>query len=257
MSIVLYEVRDRVGYITLNRPEKKNALNSELVKELLNTFIKAENDGKVKVVILKANGDAFCAGADLAYLQQLQNNSFEENIEDSRRLKNLFLTIYSLKKVVIACVQGHALAGGCGLATICDFSFASNTAKFGYTEVKIGFIPALVSVFLLRKVGERKAQYLLLSGDIITAMEAHTAGIINDTFAGELLEEKVDEFAKHLIENNSEESMRLTKELINKVQSVSLTDALEIAINANANARSTDDCKKGIDAFLNKQTIKW
>ena len=147
MSLVIYSVQDRVGYITLNRPEKRNALSGEMVTELKAAFAKADEDESVKVIVLKASGEAFCAGADLAYLQQLQKFSLEENVKDSNHLKDLFLQIYQLKKVVIAQVQGHALAGGCGLATICDFVFAIPEAKFGYTEVKIGFIPALVSVF--------------------------------------------------------------------------------------------------------------
>jgi methylglutaconyl-CoA hydratase len=160
MSLVIYTVKDRVGYITMNRPEKRNALSHELVMELTHAFDTAENDLSVKVIVLKAQGDAFCAGADLAYLQQLQNYSFEQNLEDSRQLKNLFLKIYQLKKVVIAQVQGHALAGGCGLATVCDFTFAVPEAKLGYTEVKIGFIPALVSggidTWTHQSVGERR-----------------------------------------------------------------------------------------------------
>jgi methylglutaconyl-CoA hydratase len=157
MSLVLYSVANQTAYLTLNRPEKRNALSPEIITELKNAFDKAEQDASVKVVVLKANGESFCAGADLNYLQQLQNFSYEENLADSQHLKELFLKIYTLKKVVIAQVQGHALAGGCGLATVCDFTFAVPEAKFGYTEVRIGFIPALVAVFLIRKIGEQKA----------------------------------------------------------------------------------------------------
>ena len=127
MSLVIYSIKDRVCYLTLNRPEKRNALNQELVAELTAAFDKAESDAEVKVVVLKAHGESFCAGADLAYLQQLQNFSFEQNLEDSRQLKNLYLKIYQLKKVVIAQVQGHALAGGCGLATVCDYFCSSGS----------------------------------------------------------------------------------------------------------------------------------
>jgi methylglutaconyl-CoA hydratase len=172
MSLVLYSVADQTASITLNRPEKRNALSPELVTELKNAFNKAEQDAAVKVVVLKANGESFCAGADLGYLQQLQNFSFEENLADSNHLKEFFLKIYTLNKVVIAQVQGHALAGGCGLAAVCDFTFAVPEAKFGYTEVRIGFIPALVSVFLIRKLGEQKARHLLLTGEIIKAEAA-------------------------------------------------------------------------------------
>jgi len=257
MSLVIYSVKDRVGYVTLNRPEKRNALSHELVQELTDAFDRAENDSSVKVVVLKANGDAFCAGADLAYLQQLQNFSFEQNLEDSRQLKNLFLKIYQLKKVVIAQVQGHALAGGCGLATVCDFTFAVPEAKFGYTEVKIGFIPALVSVFLIRKVGEHKAKQLLLTGEVIKAPEALSRGLINQVVNADVLEQTVFEFASNLIQSNSGQSMQLTKQLMAQVQSLSIEEGLEHAANVNAHARATEDCKAGIAAFLNKQELKW
>lgn len=257
MSLVLYEVNNRIGYITLNRPEKRNALNNELVKELISCFSTAENDPLVKVVVLRAVGDAFCAGADLAYLQQLQSNTYEENLADSNQLKNLFLKIYTLKKVVIAQVQGHALAGGCGLATVCDFTFSVPEAKFGYTEVKIGFIPAIVSVFLLRKVGEQKAKQLLLTGNIIKASEALAIGLIGQVVEANKIELAVHEFANQLIHSNSTQSLQLTKQLITQVQNMSLENALDFVVEMNAKARATEDCKKGISAFLNKQEIKW
>jgi methylglutaconyl-CoA hydratase len=141
-----FTINNRVGYITLNRPDKRNALSFELIRELKEAFYNAERDDAVKVIVLRAHGEVFCAGADLAYLQQLQEFSYEQNLADSNHLKDLFFQIYTLQKVVIAQVQGHALAGGCGLATVCDFTFSVPEAKFGYTEVKIGFIPAIVMV---------------------------------------------------------------------------------------------------------------
>lgn len=257
MSVVIYSVKDRIGYITLNRPDKRNALSHELVNELMDAFSKAEVNPNVKVVVLNANGEAFCAGADLAYLQQLQKFSFVENLADSNHLKDLFLKIYSLKKVVIAQVQGHALAGGCGLATVCDFIFAVPDAKFGYTEVKIGFIPALVAVFLVRKIGEQKARHLLLTGEIIKAQEALNKGLINSVVERHDLETDVYQFAQTLINSNSEQSMQLTKQLIQDVQTLPLKEALDMAATMNAHARATEDCKKGISAFLNKQELRW
>ena len=147
MKLVDYSVKDRIGFITLNRPEKRNALSFELIAEMKNAFNQADKDERVKVIVLRANGETFCAGADLDGLQKLQNFSREENLEDSRHLKELFYKIYTLNKVVIAQVQGHALAGGCGLAIVCDFVYAVPEAKFGYTEVKIGFVPSIVMVF--------------------------------------------------------------------------------------------------------------
>src|ERR1700754_1271291 len=178
MSTVEYEVRDRIGFITLNRPEKRNALNEELIRSLSDVFDRAANDSSVKLIVLKANGEAFCSGADLGYLQQLQNFSFDDNLADSTRLKDLFLKIYTLNKVVIAQVDGHAIAGGCGLATVCDYIFSVPEAKFGYTEVKIGFIPAIVMLFLVRKIGDQRARQLLLSGNLVSAEDAAELGLI-------------------------------------------------------------------------------
>jgi methylglutaconyl-CoA hydratase len=257
MNQVEYTVQERVGYITLNRPEKRNALSFELVAELKDAFDIAEKDSAVKVIVLRANGEAFCAGADLGYLQQLQKFSYEENLADSNHLKALFLKIYTLKKVVIAQVQGHALAGGCGLATICDFSFAVPEAKFGYTEVKIGFIPAIVMIFLLRKIGEAKARQLLLSGDLVSAEDARALGLVNTISSKETLEQEVYTFAQRLITTNSATSMEYTKQMIASVQSLSLEDALTFASAMNARARASDDCIKGIQAFLNKEKIAW
>lgn len=257
MNWIQYEVRDRVGIITLNRPEKRNALSHELVTELKEAFRMAADDTLVKVVILRANGEAFCAGADLAYLQQLQQFSFEENKQDSNHLRELFELIYLHPKVIVAEVQGHALAGGCGLATVCDFVFTVPEAKFGYTEVKIGFIPAIVMVFLLRKVGEACAKELLLSGELISATEAHDKGLLNKVVAPEQLQSEVWSFVQRLIKSNSGESMKLTKQMIAQVQSMSLTEGLEYAAEMNAKARGGEDCQRGIAAFLNKEKITW
>jgi len=257
MNIVEYRVKERIGKVTLNRPEKRNALSQEMVEGLKQAFDRAAKDDQVKVIVLNAAGEAFCAGADLAYLQQLQNFSFEENLADSNQLKALFLDIYTHPKVVIAQVQGHALAGGCGLASICDWVFAVPEAKFGYTEVRIGFIPALVSVFLLRKMGEGAARELLLGGELISAERAQAIGLINRVVPADNLEVEVNDFASRLISSNSAESMKLTKKLIAEVQAMTLTQALQHAAESNAHARGTTDCKRGIEAFLNKEKIIW
>jgi len=257
MSLVDYSVSNRIGFITLNRPEKRNALSKELIEALMIALSKAEHDSDAKVIILKANGEAFCAGADLEYLQKLQQFSHAENLKDSNQLKELFLKIYTLRKVVIAQVQGHALAGGCGLTNVCDFVFAVPEAKFGYTEVKIGFVPALVSVFLVRKIGEQKAKQLLLTGDLIQGQDAVTMGLVNYLVNKHELESAVLTFAQRMIKSNSAQSLELTRKIISDVQSMELEDALDHAAEVNAEARSTEDCIKGIDAFLNKRDISW
>jgi methylglutaconyl-CoA hydratase len=257
MRYIQYFIKDRVAYITLNRPEKRNALSHDLVTELKDAFAQAEMDDHVRVIILNAQGEAFSAGADLSYLQQMQSFSYEQNFADSTHLKELFLQIYELKKIVIAEVQGHALAGGCGLATVCDFVFAVPEARFGYTEVKIGFIPAIVMVFLLRKIGEGKSKQMLLSGALISADEASAIGLINSVISKTKIHDDVFRFANELAYTNSAYSMALTKQMVAKVQSLSLDDALTFAAEMNAKARASEDCRKGINAFLNKEKIRW
>ena len=256
-SLVIYQVEDRIAEITMNRPEKRNALNPALVAELTAAFLKAQNDANVKVVVLKANGDVFSAGADLPYMQQLQGFSYEENIQDSTSLKNLFETIRTLPKVVIAQVEGHAIAGGCGLATICDIVFAVPEAKFGYTEVKLGFVPAIVSCYLIQKVGETLAKKLLLSGDLFTAEEALKYNLITDVTKSDEINQIVREFALNLTNNASGNSLALTKQLINQTTNTWLDSCLDNAIKVNAKTRESDDFKKGISSFLAKERINW
>lgn len=258
MNLVICENKGRVAYLSLNRPEKKNALNYQMVFALKDAFHKAENDESVKVIVLKAEGDNFCAGADLEYLQSLRNNSYEENLKDSQHLMELFKQIYTLKKVVIAQVNGHAIAGGCGLVSVCDFSFSLPAANFGYSEVKIGFIPAIVMVFLLRKIGEAKAKELLLSGNIIPASEAKSLGLVNWVVEEEaLLEQTVFDFANKLCHSNSGNSMELVKKMISEIPSLSFNESLQYGARMNAEARNSEDCKKGIDHFLAKKKPEW
>lgn len=257
METVEYEVRDRIGFITLNRPEKRNALNEDLIRGLSVAFTKASGDDAVKIVILRANGESFCSGADLAYLQQLQKFSFEDNLADSTKLKDLFLQIYTLNKVVIAQVEGHAIAGGCGLATVCDFIYAVPEAKFGYTEVKIGFIPAIVMVFLIRKIGDQRARHMLLSADLLEAEEAASLGLVTHVAGKATIRNDVLAFAHKLIKSNSSQALAATKQMIAEVQSLPLDEALQYAARMNADARGTADCKRGIAGFLNKEPPSW
>ena len=257
MSFLILQQKNRIGTVTLNRPEKRNALNSIVVKELREAFSQYEHNDEIKVIILRANGKVFSAGADLQYLQKLQTNSFEENKEDSDNLKDLYLQIYQSSKVVVAEVQGHAIAGGCGLMTVCDFAFAAPEAKFGYTEVKIGFIPAIVMVFLLRKLNEAFARELLIGGQLIGAARAYEMGLLNKVVPKEDLSTFTEDFAANLTASNSYTSMKSTKNLIAQVQGMDLENALSLAVSTNAKFRETDDCRKGIAAFLNGEEVTW
>jgi methylglutaconyl-CoA hydratase len=257
LQLTDYRIEEQIAYVTLNRPEKRNAFSPDLVRELRLIFADIRNNDGVKVVVLRANGKVFSAGADLDYLKTLQKNTYDENLTDSLLLKDLYRKIYTLPKVVIAEVQGHAIAGGCGLVSVCDFAFSSPDSQFGYTEVKIGFIPALVMVFLTRKIGESATRQLLLSGDLITAEAAKNFGLISHIFPAEHLAAETEKFAKHLVKSNSANSMALTKTLLNSVQEMSVEEGLNLAAEMNAKVRASEDCIKGINAFLNKEPIAW
>lgn len=256
-NFIEYHVADRVADIVLNRPDKRNAFNAELVAELKTAFAAAATDDAVKIIRLRANGQVFSAGADLGYLQSLQGFTYEQNLEDSSGLMELYKQIYMHPKVVVAQIEGHAIAGGCGLATVCDFSFAVPDAQFGYTEVKIGFVPAIVMVFLLRKIGEGKAKELLLTGKLVTAAEAAQYGLINAIVPADQIQDYVRNFIQQLCVQTSMESLTLTKQMIASVQEKTLDAALWQGAETNAKARMTDDCKRGIGAFLNKEKLVW
>ncbi|RZK82339.1 MAG: enoyl-CoA hydratase/isomerase family protein [Pedobacter sp.] len=256
-DLVLYSVEERIATITINRPDKRNALNAELVTLLTDNFLKASEDDLVKVIILKASGTTFSAGADLAYLKQLQQNSYEENLADSENLKRLFTTIYYLPKVVIAQVEGHAIAGGCGLATVCDIIFSVPEANYGYTEVKLGFVPAIVACFLTRKTGETLAKRLLLTAELLPAQKALDYGLITFLADKDVIENKVKDFALSLCTETSANSLMVTKQLIGQTTNPFLEKSLSLAVQINARVRDSEDFDRGVSAFINKEKISW
>jgi methylglutaconyl-CoA hydratase len=249
--MIKYEIKNEIGILTLNRPEKRNALHPELVRQMKSKLKEATEDGSVKVLIITGEGKAFCAGADLEYLNEMKNYSSLENEKDSRELAELFVTIYSFPKPIIAAVNGAAIAGGCGLASVCDIIVADElNASFGYSEVKIGFIPAIVSTFLIRRVGEGMAKQLLFSGEIIEAKRAYEIGFVN-YLSSKALEFSLDIASK--LKDNSQQSIKLTKEMIGKVSGLSVENAVEYCIGLNTISRTTDDFKKGLNNFLTKK----
>ena len=254
---VLTHIEDRIGFVTLNRSEKRNAFSPQMVADLSKAFADFAENPAVKVVVLDAEGEVFCAGADLDYLRQMQDFSLEENLADSQRLKALFSQIYEFPKVVIAQVQGHAIAGGCGLVTVCDFAFAAPEALFGFTEVKIGFVPALVSVFLAEQIGQGRATELLLSGGLISSSKAAQLGLVTEVVEADSLKNKALGFAGKLIAENSAFSMTETKRLLRSLGEKSRHEALDRAAVSNAKSRSHEDCVQGIAAFLSKTKPSW
>ncbi|MFM8280776.1 MAG: enoyl-CoA hydratase/isomerase family protein [Bacteroidota bacterium] len=239
-----------IATVRLNRPEKRNALSPALLSEIHDAFIDLGARQDISVIILEGNGKAFCAGADLEYVQHMSGFSIQENHQDSLHLKTAFHAIYTCPKPVIAKVHGPAIAGGCGLATVCDFVIAGESALFGYSEVKIGFIPAIVMVYLLRKIGDTKARRLLLSAENISAKEAERIGLITHCVADAELQTTVEQLAQTL-QKNSSSSMALTKDMLANLHGMSLEAGLNYAASMNAFTRMTDDCKQGIQSFLN------
>lgn len=244
------EIKNNTAIITLNRPEKRNALHPFMVEQLKVKLSEYEKDDLVKSLILTGEGNTFCAGADLEYLQKISDNSAIENYSDSKSLAELFLMIYELSKPTIAAVNGAAIAGGCGLASVCDFIIASpEKSKFGYSEVKIGFIPAIVSIFLIKKVGDGMARQLLLEGENISGIRAYEIG-----FANYISENVLDESLNlaERLNRNSVESLRLTKQMINDLSNLTVREAVNHCIGLNTISRSTKDFKDGIKSFLKK-----
>ncbi len=249
--MIKYSKENKVGILTLNRPEKRNALNPELVSQLKNKLSEIKDDNDVKILIITGEGKSFCSGADLKYLNSIKEFSAIENEKDSESLAQLFLDIYNFPVPTIAAVNGAAIAGGCGLANVCDFIIADkNNAKFGYSEVKIGFIPAIVSIFLIKKIGEGKARQLLLTGDIVDADKAKSLGLVDYLAEDALTDAKT--FANKLIANSSL-SMKLTKKMISDISNLNIKEAIDYCIRLNTISRSSEDFKKGIESFLLKK----
>ena len=245
----------RILTITLNRPQRRNALTSTMIQELT-LALRAAEDSQAGIVVLRGAGEHFCSGLDLSELRAMAGRSLEEHRLDSMNIAELFRTLYSLSLPSIAAVRGAALAGGMGMATICDFTLASEEARFGYTEVKIGFVPAIVSSFLLLQVGEKQARDLLLSGRVIDAAEAHTLGLVTRVVPSGQLDATTSELAQSLLAN-SPCSMRATKHLLHRQEIERLSRNLRAAVNTNAELRATDDFREGVSAFLEKRKPVW
>jgi len=252
---LLLESSEHVATITLNRPDKRNSINTQMIADLQSALDEVEKT-HARVVVLTGAGKAFCAGMDLTLLQAIATQSPSENQEDSRRMAKLFRRIWSYSKPLIAAVNGHALAGGCGIATLCDFTIAVPEAKFGYTEVKIGFLPAIVSVFLTRQIGEKRARDLLLTGRLLEAPEAKELGLVNEIVPAEKLMARVNELSESLIAA-SPVSVTRAKRLLISAAAATLDADLERAILEHARIRSTPDFKEGIASFLEKRKPIW
>jgi len=250
---VLIEVRDAVAFLTLNRPEKRNALNDELIADLKMALRSADNNESVHCIVLRGAGAEFCSGADLSALQKISQASVSENIADAQSLAELFLLMRQVRVPVVAAVRGRALAGGCGLALACDIVLAERSARLGFPEVNLGFVPAMVMAILRRSVSEKVAFELITTGREVTAEKANSIGLVNYVFDVGNFEAEVENFAKRF-QKLSRSALSLSKSLFYSSEAMAFEDALAAGVDVNATARMTEDCRAGIAQFLNKTT---
>lgn len=254
-NTIKVETDGALALITLNRPEKRNAISAAMIAELL-AALKDLESGNERVAIITGAGKGFCAGMDLDALKSLAAQSSEQNLADARRTAGVFRRLWSFPKPLIAAVNGAALAGGCGIATLCDFTLAAPEATFGYTEVRVGFIPALVSMFLERQVGEKIARDLFLTGRILDAAEAKAIGLVTRVVPAERLMAAARELAATLIANNPG-SVLATKRLLVRASETEIDRRIELAVAESVAIRSTPDFREGLAAFLEKRPPRW
>jgi methylglutaconyl-CoA hydratase len=248
---IIYSVEQAVARITLNRPEKRNALDDEIVGEVKDALEQAARDESVRVVLIAGAGKDFCSGADLAALRRISEATVMENVEDARRLGELFIEMRRHPRPIIAAVRGRALAGGCGLATACDIVLAAESAQFGYPEVNIGFIPAMVMAILRRSVSEKRAFELITRGEVIGAQAALECGIINRVFDDQEFDNRVEEYVTEMAKK-SHTAVSLAKNLLYHMDGMAFETAIEAGVQLNAITRMTPDCKRGVERFLKK-----
>lgn len=248
---ILYSVEQSVARITLNRPDKRNALDDQIINEMKHALDEAARDASVRVVVVSGAGKDFCSGADLAALRRISEASVTENVADARNFAEMFVAMRRHPRPIIAAVRGRALAGGCGVATACDLILASESAQFGYPEVNIGFIPAMVMVILRRNLSEKRAFELITRGDVISARAALEMGLINRVFADDEFDAQVEAYVNQMAKKSAS-AVSLAKNLLYHMDAMSFESALEAGVQLNAITRMTDDCKRGVERFLKK-----
>lgn len=255
---ILFEAEDVTAWITLNRTDKKNALDFVVIKELKEALQMVADNPEIRFVVLRAAGDTFSAGLDMVYLKKLQEYSIQENLYDCTHLMELYEQMLSLTKLIFCMVEGPAIASGCGLVLASDLVFASPAARFAFREVKYGYLPAMVTALLVRRISGGKARELLLTGDWVEAQQAQEMGLVNY-----LLEDETDpaeqlrSFVDRIQRENSQGAMELTKKLILDLNDLPFKDGLNFAARMTARARESHECRFGTDCFINREPFQW
>ncbi len=255
-TTINYEKRDRVGYVTFNRPEIHNAFNSTLIREMLRLFGELEKDDKLRLVVLTGEGKSFCAGADLNWMRAVVTQSFEENLAESNELADLFYRIYTFKRPVIGKINGAAIGGGTGFVAVCDIAIAARSAKFSFSEVKIGVVPACIGPYVIKKMGEGKARELFITGERMNADRAFEVGLVNKVVEYDDLDAEVDNLVKFVL-SSGPEAVAMAKKLVSEVPGMMPEEFRPYTAEMIARLRVSDEGQEGMDAFLNKRPPNW
>ncbi|MBI4722187.1 MAG: enoyl-CoA hydratase/isomerase family protein [Candidatus Stahlbacteria bacterium] len=253
---IVYTIKDRVARVMLNRPEVHNAFNDVMFRELIEVFKDIQDNKEVRSVVLTGAGKSYCAGADINWMRKVKDYTYEENYADTYKLSELLSLIYALPKPVIGRINGAAIGGGVGFVAICDIAIASKDALFGFSEVKLGLIPACISPYIIRKCSEGKVRELFLTGERISAERALAVGLVNRVVLPEALDSAVQELVNQLIDSGPN-AMRVCKELLKEVSQMTLDEAKEYTTRVLAELRMSDETQEGMQAFLDKRKPKW
>jgi methylglutaconyl-CoA hydratase len=253
---IIFSQQDEIVRLILNRPEVHNAFNSQMIAELDDAFEKVMGDEFLRVVVLTGEGESFCAGADINWMREIIHYSYEQNLEESLHLAELLHKIYIFPKATVAVVNGTAIGGGTGFLSACDIAVASKGAKFGLSEVKIGLVPAAISPYVIRRIGESKAREYFLTGKRISARKALEIGLLNEVVPPEKLQEREEEITKLLL-SSGPEAIAACKELITRVPGMSFEEAKTFTARMIANLRISGEGQEGMAAFLEKRKPKW
>ena len=255
-TVLTYEKDGRIGRVTFNRPEIHNAFNATVITEMSQVFSEMEKDDDIRVVLLTGAGKSFCAGADLNWMREVINQSFEQNLAESNALADLFYQIYTFKRPVVGKINGAAIGGGTGFVAVCDIAVAAESAKFSFSEVKIGVVPACIGPYVIKKMGEGKARELFITGERMKAQRAFEVGLVNKVVADDALDSAVDELITSIL-TSGPEAVAMAKKLVSEVPNMGPEQFKPFTAEMIAKLRISDEGQEGMDAFLNKRKPKW
>ncbi|MBD3414753.1 MAG: enoyl-CoA hydratase/isomerase family protein [Candidatus Aminicenantes bacterium] len=253
---IQYKIEGRVAKLVLNRPQVHNAFNSTMISEMLDVLKKIQDDASIRIVVLTGNGKSFCAGADLNWMREVIDYSYDQNLKESLDIAEFLYNLYSIPKPTIAKVNGAAIGGGVGFLSACDIVLASSNAQFGLSEVKIGLIPAAISPYVVKRIGESKAREYFLTGERISAERGEQIGLVNHAVPAELLEQETEKTVDRLL-SSGPNAIANCKKLLFKVPQVSLKEAQELTARMIADLRISDEGQEGMAAFLEKRKPNW